>query len=111
MFPHFDADLVISKMRNGRNWNPENKYFTMTNDEIKAMWKQNGKEASENGTKMHYDIECYFNEKPNTNNISVEYTYFKNFVEDIVIPRGFEAYRTEWLVFYEEVKLAGSIDM
>ena len=25
-FPHFDADLVIKKMMNGKNWNPENKY-------------------------------------------------------------------------------------
>lgn len=111
MFPHFDADLVISKMRNGRNWTPENKYYTMTDEEIKEMWNKNGKEASTSGTKMHYDIECYFNNEPNNENTSIEYQYFKNFVDEIVRPRGFEAYRTEWLVFYEEVKISGSIDM
>ena len=39
----------------------------MTADEIKAQWNENGRLASEAGTKMHYDIECYYNNNPNEN--------------------------------------------
>ena len=34
----------------------------MTPDEIKKMWSDNGAEASAAGTKMHYDIECFYND-------------------------------------------------
>jgi len=106
-FAHFDADKIIDKMMKGRNWKPGYKYYGMTKEEIKDMWSKNGKEASEAGTKMHYDIECFYNECPNENN-SIEYTYFKNFQQtySYLIP-----YRTEWTVFDKELKIAGSIDM
>ena len=60
-FGHFDADAIITKMMASRNW-PNSKYFGQTREEIKALWNKNGKEASEAGTKMHYDIECYYND-------------------------------------------------
>lgn len=106
-FDHFDADKIIDKMMNGRNWKPGYKYYGMTKEEIKEIWSQNGKEASEAGTKMHYDIECFYNECPNENN-SIEYQYFKNFQQAYsqLIP-----FRTEWTVFDKELKIAGSIDM
>ena len=106
-FADFDADKIIDKMMKGCNWKPGYKYYGMTKEEIKEMWSQNGKEASEAGTKMHYDIECFYNECPNENN-SIEYNYFKNFQEEYshLIP-----YRTEWTVFDKELKIAGSIDM
>ena len=37
-FGHFDADAVIKNMMKGRNWNPSNKYYGKTADEIKADW-------------------------------------------------------------------------
>ena len=106
-FDHFDADKIIDKMMKGRNWKPGYKYYGMTKEQIKEMWADNGKEASEAGTKMHYDIECFYNNCPNEND-SVEYSYFKNFQEKYshLIP-----YRTEWTVYDKELKLAGSIDM
>ena len=69
------------------------------------MWKDNS--AAEAGTKLHYDIECYYNNCPNENN-SIEYQYFKNFVKDYP---DLKPYRTEWMVYYMEYKLSGSIDM
>lgn len=111
LFPHFNPTEVITKMKNGRNWGPQNKYYGMTDQEIKDMWNKNGAEASSSGTKMHFDIECYFNRIPEIINDSIEYKYFQNFLNEIVEPRGFEAYRTEWLVYYEDVKISGSIDM
>ena len=78
-FEKFDADKIIKNMMNSRKW-PENKYYGKTPDEIKSMWDKNRDEASSAGTKMHFDIECYYNECPKENT-SVEYSYFKKFIE------------------------------
>ena len=105
-FGHFDADAIIKKMMSSSNWS-QNKYYGKSVDEIKAMWDKNRDEAALAGTNMHYDIECYYNECPNENN-SIEYEYFRNFLA--AFPE-LKPYRTEWTVFHEELKLAGSIDM
>ena len=109
-FPHFDADKVIAKMRSGRNWGPDNKYYNMTDDEIKQGWSQNGKEASELGTAMHLNIENYYN--------GVEYTpgfteskEFDLFSEYLADHSDLKPFRTEWAVFSKAYRLAGSIDM
>lgn len=41
-------------------------------------------------------------------NDSIEFQYFQNFLADFQDLRPF---RTEWIVYYEEYKLSGSIDM
>jgi len=106
-FSHFDADKIIDNMmRNKEKW-LKNKYYGMTKEEIKLLWDNNGKEASEAGTKMHYDIECFYNNCPNEND-SIEYKYFLEFAKN---HQNLIPYRTEWMVFHEEHKIAGSIDM
>lgn len=104
-FPHFNADKIIKNMMRSKKW-PNSKYFGMTPDAIKALWSENGRLASEAGTKMHYDIECYYNNME-VENTSVEYLYFKKFREDF----NLKPYRTEWMVWDKELKIAGSIDM
>lgn len=105
-FEHFDADAIIKKMMSSKKW-PENKYYGMSVEEIKAAWEKNRDEAASAGTKMHYDIECYYN-KMEVKNDSVEYAHFKKFVE--AFP-DLKPYRTEWMVWHEELRFAGSIDM
>ena len=56
---------------------------------------------------MHYDIECYYNNCPKENT-SIEYGYFNKFLENF---RDLKPYRTEWMIYHEDLKLAGSIDM
>jgi len=117
-YEHFDPDAVIAKMMSGRNWT-QSKYYGKTADEIKAGWNANGAEASEAGTRMHLDIEHYNNAEPVGNlagdeyeaNPSKEWDFFMDYEKNHRIPRGFEPFRTEWLVFKEDIKLAGSIDM
>ena len=111
-FDHFDPDAQAQKIVNGKNMSkPTYKYYGMTAEEIKQMWAKNGEEASSAGTKMHYDIECYWNGWQ-VNNTSTEYGYFEKFVEDFETKNpGIKPYRTEWMVYYEELKLSGSIDM
>jgi hypothetical protein len=105
-FEKFDSDKIINNMMKSKRW-PQNKYYGQTSDEIKAGWDKNRDEAAASGTKMHYDIECYYN-KMNVMNDSIEYQYFKNFLENYP---ELQPYRTEWMIFHEELKLAGSIDM
>ena len=105
-FEKFNADKIIDNMMKSKRW-PQSKYYGCTKDEIKKLWDDNRDTAAEAGTKLHYDIECYYNKIPNENE-SIEYQFFKNFLEKYtdLIP-----YRTEWTVFHEELKIAGSIDM
>ena len=105
-FAHFDAEAIITKMMQGKGW-PTSKYFGQTSDEIKAGWEINRTEAAAAGTNLHYQIEYYYNTGQTTGDTtSPEYTYFKNFLA--VSPKP---YRTEWMIYHEELRLAGSIDM
>jgi ATP-dependent exoDNAse (exonuclease V) beta subunit len=60
---------------------------------------------------MHFDIECFYNDIPQENT-SKEYEYFNVFQQDFQreFP-NYRPYRTEWTVFYKDLKLAGSVDM
>ena len=129
-FPHFDADDVINNMMKGKNWKEGNKYWGMTPEEIKAQWNANGASVSGAGTDMHFEIEYFMNDKRmkfqythkelyqiyNCDYIkknkheskSLEWKYFIEFVKDTPY---LKPYRTEWTVYHEDLKLAGSIDM
>jgi ATP-dependent exoDNAse (exonuclease V) beta subunit len=107
-FAKFDADKVISNMMKSKKW-PQNKYYGKTANEIKEEWNKNCNEAATAGTKMHYDIECFYNECYKNTNQSIEFTYFMNFQK--AIGEKMKPYRTEWMVYHEDYRLAGSIDM
>ena len=107
-FAHFDNELIINNILSSKRISDTNyKYYGMTREKILADWESNRNSAAEAGTKLHYDIECYFNKVYN-NNDSIELGYFLDFVKDFpeLIP-----YRTEWTVYYEEYRISGSIDM
>jgi ATP-dependent exoDNAse (exonuclease V) beta subunit len=106
-FTHFDSDKIIDNMLKGPKMkDPNYMYYGKTKEEIQMMWDKNRDQSAQAGTKLHYDIECYYNGIP-VENESIEYQYFLKFTRDFpYIP-----YRTEWVVFYEEYKLCGSIDM
>jgi ATP-dependent exoDNAse (exonuclease V) beta subunit len=108
-FGHFDADKIIEKMMKSHKWT-QSKYYGMSRKEIKDLWAKNGKEASEAGTKMHYDIECFYNDLDvEIEEDCVEWDYFELF--ENTIGRDMRPYRTEWMVWDKELKFAGSIDM
>jgi hypothetical protein len=110
-FDEFDADAVIDKMMKSPKW-PKSPYFGMEKQEIKDMWSAKGEKAAKDGTNMHYTIECYYNnEKINEDYLwynTDEYQQFLQFAEDY---KHLKPYRTEWLVYHEEAKIKGIIDM
>ena len=105
-FEPFNTDTIIDNMMRGKNWT-SSQYYGMSKQQIKEKWDLNRNEAASAGTKIHYDIECYYNNNV-IDNDSIEYTYFKNFKEDY---KNLTPYRTEWMIYDKQLKLAGSIDM
>ena len=124
-FPVFDADIIIKTMMKSKGWKEGHKYWGLTTEEIKTLWKG----LATAGTDLHYDIECFMNEKllPNEYNHeqlynlymsqqnksrrdskSLEWQYFIQFIKDFP---ELKPYRTEWTIYHEDVKISGSIDM
>lgn len=123
-FPKFDADKIINGMMRKADWQPGHKYWGLTKQEIKNKWFNNGAAVSSAGTDLHARIELFLNnpECVNHNDLIIQYDnipktdsenviewqYFLNFVRD---NPQLKPYRTEWMIYDEDVKLAGSIDM
>ena len=107
-FEKFDSDAIINRILTSKNMsNPSYKYYGKTKEDIQKMWDDKRDNAARAGTKMHNDIEYYYNNVP-VNNTSVEFQYFKKFTKDY---SDLKPYRTEWMVYHEDLKLSGSIDM
>jgi hypothetical protein len=115
-------------MMSGTGWKEGHKYWGMTSEQIKSQWNNNKDAVSGAGTDLHFEIECFNNDKEfsfnytnkdlfeiymskNGSNLTkkpVEWQYFINFVKD---HSHLKPYRTEWTVFNEDIKISGSIDM
>jgi len=127
-FPKFEADSIIDNMMKSKGWKEGHKYWSLTPEQIKAQWNSNKDAVSGAGTDLHYEIECFNNDKRFQFNYtnkelyeiymvdnkekhelkSLEWKYFINFVRD---NPHLKPYRTEWTVYNEDVKISGSIDM
>jgi len=107
-FEEFDVDSVIQK--NYAKWQSDknSKYYGLSVEEIKNSWKKNAEDASSKGSKLHKDIEAFYNDIK-FHNDSIEFNFFLNLNDRL---KGkYRPYRTEWTIFDEEIKLAGSVDM
>lgn len=106
LFPGFDADAVIAKMRRSLHWE-DSRYYGLTDEEIKQGWEKNRNEAAEAGTAMHANLESCYNGLPHDQGTR-EFLLFSSFREDNpdLVP-----FRTEWLIFDEESRISGSVDM
>lgn len=127
-FEQFDADKIIGTMMKSKGWKDGHKYWGLTAEQIKSQWNSNKDSVAEAGTYLHYEIECFQNDTrlqyDYTNKelyeiyMSVnkeihefkplEWQYFINFVRD---NPDLKPYRTEWLIYDDDVKISGSIDM
>ena len=129
LFAPFDADSVITNMMNSKKWSTS-KYYGMTREEIKREWKNKASHSSHEGTGLHQHIEMFMNQpctqtpvthsdlleiynnhyQPHFSDIkdTREWGFFLNFVES---QPHLRPYRTEWMIYDEESKIAGSIDM
>ena len=130
-FEPFNSEEVIDKMMKGSNWT-KSKYFGKTKDEITQEWSLNGKESSSLGVDLHFYIEMFMNQEtkkdrpthkdlldhyhncsyeifePFRTHNELEWEYFLAFVAN---NPDFVPYRSEWMVFHENIKICGTIDM
>ena len=104
-FEQFDAERILDNIFK-KNPLPE-KYQGKTRESLKAEWEDNRNQAATAGTELHQNIEDYFNGR-DIDNKSVEWQYFMQFHTDNL---NLKPYRTEWVVYDEDIELAGSIDM
>jgi ATP-dependent exoDNAse (exonuclease V) beta subunit len=127
-FPKFDADAVIAKIMKSKSWVPGHKYWGLTAEEIKAQWTSSGSAAANSGTNLHEQIETFMNdtrfkfdyshnelfqeyeiaEKYDHLERGIEWDLFIQFVKDHPY---LKPYRTEWTIYHEDAKIAGSVDM
>jgi hypothetical protein len=127
-FPYFDADAIISSMMKGKGWKEGHKYWGLNASQIKSQWNNNKENVSLAGSDLHFDIECFYNNNELPSDYTnkelyekyikenpdyylfqpLEWQYFINFIRD---NPHLKPYRTEWLIYHEDVKIAGSIDM
>lgn len=106
-FAEFVAAEVVEKVLDGEN----DKYQGMSRDEILEAWSKEASEASQAGTSLHQAIECYYKTgklPPTPMSETVEWSHFMKFVHD---HQHLRPYKSEWRVFDEDLKLAGTIDM
>ena len=80
--------------------------LALSPEEIKAKWQANGAEAANRGTWMHYSFELHLNRELLMDE-SREFQLFREFLSTLT---GYTAYRTEWWIFADKERLAGSID-
>jgi len=106
LYAEFNSDLIIKGMMKSKNW-INSKYFGMEPDDIKKLWDDKKNLAAKEGTKLHLDIEKYYNFVKYEND-SREFKHFLRFTEKFnhLIP-----FRTEKIIYSKDLKLAGSIDM
>jgi ATP-dependent exoDNAse (exonuclease V) beta subunit len=111
-----------------KSWVPGHKYWGLTAEEIKAQWTSSGSAAASSGTNLHEQIETFMNdarfkfeyshnelfqeyfiaEKYDQVDRGIEWDFFIRFVKD---HPQLKPYRTEWTIYHEDAKIAGSIDM
>lgn len=107
-FQPFDAREVLSRMRKSHRWETS-PYHGMSDEDIMNVWEMKRTESASMGTLMHQQIEAFYNDEAHdTALIATEWEYFQRFHADAA---GWIPYRTEWYIFDEEHKLAGSVDM
>ncbi len=125
-FEPFDADKVIPAMRASSKWNESNKYFYMTDEEIKEQWKKLGQDGCRRGTKMHKFLEKFFVTamQGDVDTLSEEdlSVFEDDPVEGVILPQfqfllflqevmpPLKPFRMEWAIYDDDYHIAGMID-
>jgi hypothetical protein len=106
-FKQFDSNAIIKKMMSNQERFKKSPYYGQTPEQIKAQWDKGRDEAAAAGTAMHAAIERWALH-PEEDNSAALSPHFLAFLKD---HPDFKPYRAEWMIFHEEIRLAGSIDM
>ena len=106
IFKDFDTEECIKNLMGSRDW-VKHELYGKSKEEIIDIWKKRNEEAIQKGIELHQNIENYLN-NISVENSSIEFQYFQKFLNE---HNNLSVYRTEWPIFDEDLKLAGTIDM
>ena len=113
-FDKFNSSSVAEKMMSKNNWpgegykHPNEQPYTL--EEILKKWNDNGLDARNRGTWMHFNIESYLNGMDSTASFPPEFEQFLQFHRAHIVDRQIQPFRTEWNVFSKKIDIAGSVD-
>lgn len=94
-FEQFDAEYWSKRKAPSLGMSPQ---------EVKAMWSKKGEEARNLGTQLHEKIERHYMGLSNSSDAT--YILFEKFIEQYHL----SPYRTEWAIYDEDSKIAGTLD-
>lgn len=117
-FPAFDAEMWSRIKARERGVSPSR---------IREEWHSRGAKASELGTHLHAQIEHWLQGEPvelaysfiyqgqyvredEVISLYPEWQQFQHFTEEIIEGKGYSSYRTEWRIYDEEHRIAGTLD-
>jgi len=102
-FPTFNTEYAAERYLINRGMPLSQKHSLI------EEWEEKGREAREKGTKLHLHIEDYFSENSvrASNELNKEFSHFRKFIDD---HSHINPVRTEWRVFDESIRIAGTID-
>ncbi len=105
-FEQFDADANALRIATKQNRGKSHEEILRIAEELKAEWKRKGEAAANLGTRLHADIESfYLGDQQATTDAA--YNHFLRFAEEYHL----QPYRTEWTIFDEDARVAGTLDM
>jgi hypothetical protein len=113
----FDGPMVVAKMKASANWAKKKKEYLwpdateMTNAQILRKWAKNGDVSSKRGTLLHWHCEMFMNGSCIYGPFSTEFSYFLDFYEKYMLPKGLIPVRTEFSIFHTGLAVAGQIDV
>ncbi len=127
-FPPFDAAKVIEahydqwKQNKASKYSALIKYLTLVQGRneafckgaIRALWQADGKQASEEGTRMHLDFECIVNGRLPPQGETREVTLFRRWLTAFCTELDVEPFRSELIVYClhkGRVLVAGQVDL
>lgn len=126
-FKPFQGRLIATRMVRSRHWPTAEKYAqyrpllvdakTQKKRTQKEMvqavldsWDANGKDASEKGTRLHQNIEFFYNDVEVADSTPEYQHHFMDFAAVAQILK-LKPFRTEWTIYGETEMICGSIDM
>jgi hypothetical protein len=112
VFPTFDADKAIRNMSSTtkkKYWNYQLNQ-PMTDEAIKQKWEDGRKYAATRGSEMHKCIDDYLKGTIDLNRFIQLIPVHGRSFRDYMAEQSRPLFRTEWAIYNEDVRLAGTVD-
>ena len=111
-FSIFSVEKTLKRLMNNNKYSKHHRYYNKSKEYILKKWSNSEDKKNDLDNKLHRSIRLY----QDVNNIipayiaPLEYYFFRRF-QKYANQRKWVAYRNDWDIFHEELKLVGRVDM